>query len=336
MAVKAIFLDRDDTIIDDPGFISDPQQVKLLPGVTQSLIELQKLGYKLVIVTNQSGVARGIVTEKMLGRIHQRLESLLSRDGAYIDGIYYCPYHPDGVIPRYSKESDMRKPNPGMILQAAGDLKIDLGNSWAVGNSYRDVAAGLRAGCKTILINSPTKPAQKTSTDPSPDKIAVNIKEAVNIIKMYNRRAKPKKTVESVPPPEEAIPKEEPKAIIEPVKPDETEQIELETEQREQPQEAEDEMDVEKKPAGVEKTHQLLEEMLKHFRVSQRQDMFQEFSLMKLATRMAQILVFLCLLISVWFIVEPAKNPILAQSVIGLAIVFQLMVITFYMMDKRK
>ena len=191
MSNKAIFLDRDETLIEDPGYINNPEQVKLLDGVAEALIELKALGYKLIVATNQSAVARGIVTEKVLGEIHDRLRQLLSRKNAFLDGIYYCPYHPDGVVPKYRKESDCRKPNPGMLQQAAAEMDIDLSQSWCLGNSQRDVEAGRRAGCRTILIDTPS---HHKPTGPSllpagvaPDHRAVNIKEAVNIIKKHLR-----------------------------------------------------------------------------------------------------------------------------------------------------
>ena len=187
MAHKAVFLDRDDTLINDPGYISDPGQVELLPGTSKALIDIQKMGYKTVVVSNQSAVARGIITEKTLDHIHARLRELLGRQNAYLDAIYYCPFHPEGSVAKYRKESDMRKPNPGMLLQAAQEMNIDLQSSWMVGDSYRDITAGKKAGCKTILINSSAHPAQKKPDDPAPDYKAVNIVEAVNIIKMYDR-----------------------------------------------------------------------------------------------------------------------------------------------------
>ena len=126
MANKAIFLDRDDTLIEDPGYISGPEQVKLLDGVPEALIEFGAMGYKLIVVSNQSGVARGIVTEKALDEIHDRLKRLLAEKGAHLDGIYYCPYHPEGLVRKYRKESEDRKPNPGMLLTAADQMDIDL------------------------------------------------------------------------------------------------------------------------------------------------------------------------------------------------------------------
>jgi len=187
MSDKAIFLDRDDTLIEDPGYINSPEQVKLLDGVAEALIELKAHGYKLIVVTNQSAVARGIVTEKVLGAIHNRLEQLLAEKNAFLDGIYYCPYHPDGVVAKYRKESDFRKPNPGMLLKAAEEMDIDLGQSWCVGNSISDMEAGLRAGCKTILIDLPSHQQQLEPGQPRPDYKAVNIKEVVNIIKKHHR-----------------------------------------------------------------------------------------------------------------------------------------------------
>ena len=105
MPDKAIFLDCDGTLIEDPGYINDPGQVKLLDGVPEALIEFGVMGYKLIVVSNQSAVARGIVTEKVLGEIHNRLKQLLAEKGASLDRIYYCPYHPDGVVEKYHKES---------------------------------------------------------------------------------------------------------------------------------------------------------------------------------------------------------------------------------------
>ena len=164
MPNKAIFLDRDDTLIEDPGYINNPEQVTLLDGVAEALIQLKALGYLLVVVSNQSAVARGIVTEKVLSQIHNRLEQLLSEKGASLDKIYYCPYHPDGVIQKYRKQSKFRKPNPGMLLEAADDMNIEVGESWCIGNSSSDVEAGQRAGCRTVLLDSPSR--QKEAGSP--------------------------------------------------------------------------------------------------------------------------------------------------------------------------
>jgi D-glycero-D-manno-heptose 1,7-bisphosphate phosphatase len=185
---KAVFLDRDNTLIEDPGYISHPSQVKLLPGTAASISQLRKMDFLVIVVSNQSGVARGIVTEEVLAQIHHQLEKLLADEGAFLDGIYFCPFHPDGVIAKYRMESELRKPAAGMLLKAAEDLNIDLSCCWMIGDSYRDIGAGQRAGCKTILINNPVKPVTKNPSDPVPDRQAVNIREAVNIIRMYELR----------------------------------------------------------------------------------------------------------------------------------------------------
>jgi D,D-heptose 1,7-bisphosphate phosphatase len=193
---KAVFLDRDNTLVEDPGYISHPSQVKLLPGTGASLAQLRKMDFMTVVVSNQSGVARGIVTEEVLAQIHHQLEKLLADEGAYLDAIYYCPFHPDGVISKYRMESELRKPAPGMLLKAAQDHSIDLSRSWMIGDSYRDIEAGKRAGCKTILINNPVKPVVKNPSDPEPDRQAVNIREAVNIIRMHELRQSMETTLE--------------------------------------------------------------------------------------------------------------------------------------------
>jgi D,D-heptose 1,7-bisphosphate phosphatase len=150
----AIFLDRDNTLIHDPGYINSPEQVRLYDDVGDSLGRLQRAGYKLVIVTNQSGIARGLITEDQLAAVHGRLAELLSASGCTLEAIYSCPYL-DGAeakVAAYRQASDLRKPEPGMLLQAAEDLDIDLPRSWMIGDSARDIEAGRRAGCRTILL----------------------------------------------------------------------------------------------------------------------------------------------------------------------------------------
>ncbi|MHC5143071.1 MAG: D-glycero-alpha-D-manno-heptose-1,7-bisphosphate 7-phosphatase, partial [Planctomycetota bacterium] len=192
MAHKAVFLDRDDTIVDDPGYIRSPEQLRLIPGAAEALKQLKKMGYLLVVITNQSGVARGFVTEEQLEEIHQELRRQLAADNAMIDRLYYCPYHPDGEVKDFSVESNLRKPNAGMFFQAEEDLDIDLTQSWMIGDSYRDIQAGKVAGCHTILVDVPGKIREKKKTDAEPDRKAVNLREAVNIIRMYEFHQKAK------------------------------------------------------------------------------------------------------------------------------------------------
>jgi D-glycero-D-manno-heptose 1,7-bisphosphate phosphatase len=184
MANAAVFLDRDGTLINDPGYLTEPDQVQILDGVAEALKEFQELGYKTVVVSNQSGVARGVLTVETLERIHDRLRELLAAQGAALDAIYYCPYHPEATVPEYRKDSDWCKPRPGMLLAAAGEMDLDLAQSWMIGDNDRDIEAGRRAGCKTIRIGA--IPAGGAPAEESkPDYRAVNMREAVNILKRY-------------------------------------------------------------------------------------------------------------------------------------------------------
>ena len=131
--------------------------MKLLPGVPQALKQLKDAGYKLIVVTNQAGVARGYYTEEDVKILHQYMNQLLEKEGAEIDAFYYCPHHPHkgykGEVPELKIECDCRKPKPGMLLKAADDYNIDLSQSYMIGDGENDIKAGLAAGCKTILVN---------------------------------------------------------------------------------------------------------------------------------------------------------------------------------------
>jgi len=316
MSNKAIFLDRDDTLIEDPGYINHPDQVKLLAGVAEALIELKAMGYKLVVVSNQSGVARGIVTEKVLGEIHDRLRQLLAEKGAYLDQIYYCPYHPDGVIAKYRKESDWRKPGPGMLLAAAEEMDIDLSQSWVIGNGSRDIEAGLRAGCKTILINRPLHASRLEPGEPNPDYTGVNIKEAVNIIKRNQRSP------------------HEPASQAQPLPAPQDQPVSQTTEQPANRQSTQPLTTPAEQNAPAEETEQLLRGILEQLRRMHRADMFREFSIMRLMAGVVQVIVLLCLLISIWFLMRPTGNSVFIA--LGFAMVFQVMSLTFYIMQGRK
>ncbi len=152
MTYPAVFLDRDKTLIADPGYISDPKSVKLLPGVEIAIQSLRQAGYKIVVVTNQSGVARGMLTEEALEKIHAEMRRQLSEKSVHLDAIYYCPFHPEGSVDEFTGESELRKPQPGMLLKAAEEMDLDLSASWMIGDSARDVEAGQRAGCRTIRL----------------------------------------------------------------------------------------------------------------------------------------------------------------------------------------
>ena len=153
---KAIFLDRDGTINRYVGFLRDINDFELLPGVAEAIRTINRSGYLAIVVTNQPVVARGEVTEAGLREIHNKMETILGREGAYIDALYYCPHHPhrgyDGEIPELKVNCGCRKPRPGMLLRAAEDYNIDLPRSWMVGDGENDVLAGQAAGCRAIRI----------------------------------------------------------------------------------------------------------------------------------------------------------------------------------------
>ncbi|MDD5327736.1 MAG: HAD family hydrolase [Phycisphaerae bacterium] len=319
MANKAIFLDRDDTLIEDPGYINRPELVKLLDGVDKALIEFRAMGYKLIVVSNQSGIARGIISEKAIDEIHDRLKQLLSEKGAPLDKIYYCPYHPDGVVQKYKKESDWRKPGPGMLLAAAGEMDIDLKQSWMIGNSGRDIEAGLRAGCKTILINHHSHSGQHKPGEPNPDYRAVNIKEAVNIVKKHHRSTGGNPT-QSPPLPQSA-----------------TKPMPQTAEKQSKPLPAKPEKNISGGSTTTDsRMEQLLDGILEQLKSMRRSEMFSEFSTTRFLAGVWQTIVWFCLLISIWFLMYPTKQDNLTLIALGFALLFQVMALTFYIMHGRK
>jgi len=371
MSERAVFLDRDDTLIEDPGYISSPDQVKLLDGAAEALIKLKDLGYKLIVASNQSAVARGIISEKALNKIHDRLNQLLAEKNAFLDRIYYCPYHPEGVVPKYRKDSNDRKPNPGMLLTAAKDMDIDLSQSWCIGNSSRDIEAGHRAGCKTILIDVPSHQKQP---DPVlkqkgiiPDYEGVNLREAVNIIKKYIRSStgtksqiqttstiqkkpsvKASKTtdgvIKSVPKSAESTLKtDETNSKVEESYPETTDVVDevtkpvLQTKtQHSHSKSKKSQAQIPLTEADTDKNEKLLVEILRQLKTMQRAELFSEFSIMRLLAGIVQIIVLFCLLVTIWYLMSPESQISSVYIALGYAVVFQLMTLTLYIMHNRK
>ncbi len=180
MEQAAVFLDRDSTVVEDPGYLADPNQVKLLPGAAEAIRRWTEAGYRVVVVTNQSGLARGLITEAQLEDIHAQLELLLEAEDAQIDAIYYCPYldGPEAIVPKYRRDSSLRKPKPGMLLKAAEELNLDLEGSWMIGDGSADVQAGLAAGCKTVLLTQADEPSE----DLGADFVAASLSQAADIV----------------------------------------------------------------------------------------------------------------------------------------------------------
>ena len=153
---KAIFLDRDGTINRHIGFLRKLDEFALLPGVAEAVKIINSSGYLAIVITNQPVIARGEVSVEELHTIHNKMETELGKDGAYLDGIYYCPHHPhkgyEGEVLELKIDCECRKPKPGMLFKAKEDFNIDLSVSWMVGDSKSDVEAGKNAGCRTALI----------------------------------------------------------------------------------------------------------------------------------------------------------------------------------------
>jgi D-glycero-D-manno-heptose 1,7-bisphosphate phosphatase len=205
MANKAVFLDRDDTVMEDPGYVADPADVKLLPGVELAMKSMAQAGYKIVIVTNQSGVARGLVTEEGLEKVHAELRRQLAEHDARYDALYYCPYHPEGTVEEYARDSDLRKPKPGMLRKAARELDIDLSQSWMVGDSARDIEAGQRAGCRTVRVRMRPShhavPGELNDEDVQADYTVRNLVDAARVILRSPREAPEARAAEAGAPP---------------------------------------------------------------------------------------------------------------------------------------
>ena len=176
MSSVAVFLDRDGTICKDVHYMRSPEQFELLPGVAEGIKLLNELGVKVIVATNQSGVARGYFTEQDLKKIHERMIEELSKRGAKIDAIYYCPHHPDD-------ECGCRKPKIGMLKRAGADFDLDLKRCFIVGDKRLDVETGENAGCVSILIPSP-----ETEPDLKANFVAPDFYGAAEMIKEKIRR----------------------------------------------------------------------------------------------------------------------------------------------------
>lgn len=181
MTSPAIFLDRDGTLVHRHHYPSLPEHLRLYDGIGAPLAALQQAGFRLVVVTNQSGIARGYFTEADLATMHQYLAYQLAAFGVTLDGVYFCPHHPDGVIEGLAVRCDCRKPRPGMVLRAARELSLDLARSWLVGDILDDVEAGKRADCLTVLVDLGTEPAPQSALR-DPDFVARDTRHALDII----------------------------------------------------------------------------------------------------------------------------------------------------------
>jgi D-glycero-D-manno-heptose 1,7-bisphosphate phosphatase len=185
--MKAIFLDKDGTLIKDVPHNVNPDLIELSKRAGEGLHMLQQHGYRLFIITNQPGVAKGLFAEDALGPIEARITELLSREQVVLDGFYYCPHHPEGTVGDYAAECDCRKPKPGLILRVAREHGVDLAYSWMIGDILHDVEAGKHAGCRTVLIDNGNETEWQISTQRIPDLVVPDLAEAAFAIAEYDK-----------------------------------------------------------------------------------------------------------------------------------------------------
>lgn len=187
---RAVFLDRDGTINTDVDYLSSPDQIEFIPGSIDAIRELNALGVKVIVVTNQSGIARGLLTETDMHAVHEEMNILLRLHGAWIDDFFFCPHHPYAVVERYRYQCRCRKPEPGMLLDAAARHAIDLNNSFMIGDKFVDMKAGKSAGAVSLQVSTGYGTAERTAAVGTRDFFAENLREAVQIVQsiIYQRR----------------------------------------------------------------------------------------------------------------------------------------------------
>ncbi len=292
MTTAAVFWDRDGTLIEDPGYLSDPRQVRLLPGAAEALHLLAGAGFLNILATNQSGVARGLLTEEALGQIHERLQALLADQQARLDAIYYCPFLPgdEAVVEAYRRDSDLRKPAPGMLLKASLEHNLDLAASWSIGDSLRDAQAGRAAGCRTILISTDPAVRPRTGRTGDVDFVASSPLEAAQIVLRYSR---PRGGTGGPDP----------------------------------------------LPAGTAGARadaaSTLQEILAFLRAAERRSRGEDYSLRRLVGAVLQIV---AVGVLIWAVFAVLRNEPLGVQMVRLllAVVLQLMALTFFMLDTRR
>jgi len=209
MKRPAIFFDRDNTLIACNEYLGDPDEVMTIRGAADAVARLRQMGFAIVVVSNQSGVARGMFDEAAVQAVNHRLELQLAAEhaGAIIDRHEYCPYHPEGTVPEYRHESERRKPKPGMILEAARAMALDLSRSWLIGDAARDIEAGKAAGVRTILFSDPSLPASPAAANNASagaEFTVSKLSEAVDLIARH--QPPPERDPDPVPPPAKAAP----------------------------------------------------------------------------------------------------------------------------------
>jgi D-glycero-D-manno-heptose 1,7-bisphosphate phosphatase len=181
MRRRAVFLDRDGTLVHPRHYPARPADLELYHGIGPGLRRLQRAGFRLIVITNQSGIARGMFTEQDLEVMHAHLRRELARSGVRLDAIYHCPHHPAGLIPELSFRCECRKPEAGMLLRAAEELAIDCSRSWLIGDILDDVQAGHSVRCRTVLVDLRSEPLPDRP-ERRPEFVARNTRHALRIV----------------------------------------------------------------------------------------------------------------------------------------------------------
>jgi D-glycero-D-manno-heptose 1,7-bisphosphate phosphatase len=189
LSAKAVFLDKDGTLIKNIPYNVNPDLIELSEGAAEGLKLLHKAGFKLIVISNQSGIARGHFIESDLDAVQKKIKELLKKAGLPLSGFYYCPHHPDGVLREYSLNCMCRKPRPGMLFKAAREFNINLSSSWMVGDILDDVEAGRRADCSTILLKNGNETEWTLSPLRRPHYSVSNMLEAAQIITNQDKPA---------------------------------------------------------------------------------------------------------------------------------------------------
>jgi D-glycero-D-manno-heptose 1,7-bisphosphate phosphatase len=179
---KAVFLDKDGTLIPDIPYNGDPDLITLSPHAVTGLKRLMQSGYLLIVVSNQPGLAFGYINKEQLIAVRQRLNLLLNLHGIYLSGFYYCPHHVNGTVKEFNLVCDCRKPKAGLLIEAAKIHHIDLSSSWMIGDILDDVEAGNKAQCKTVLINNGNETLWKMNDERTPDYMVKDINQAADYI----------------------------------------------------------------------------------------------------------------------------------------------------------
>ena len=198
-STTAIFLDRDGTLIEEVGYLHRLEDIRIYPEAFEAVKKINQSGAQAIVITNQSGIARGLITQEDLERLHRQINDAFRQKGARLDAYYHCPHHPTEGTGKHTRTCDCRKPQPGLLLRAAQELQLDLEASHMIGDTLRDIEAGHRAGCQSILVktgygqeellllneeqasgSSSINPVQRS------DHVSTNILEAVNWILEHN------------------------------------------------------------------------------------------------------------------------------------------------------